>query len=80
MVASLMSAAQGQEPLYRITVALQRSSLQAFGKAQPLKAGMSLEADVIQDRRAIWEWALEPLLAAKARWKVPSGVSVGTGL
>ena len=80
MAASLMSAAQSQEPLYRITVALQRSSLQAFGKAQPLKAGMSLEADVIQDRRAIWEWALEPLLAAKERWQVPSGVSVGTGL
>jgi hypothetical protein len=39
----------------------------------------SLEADVIQDRRAIWEWALEPLLAAKERWKVPSGVAVDTG-
>jgi membrane fusion protein len=72
MASALMSAAQSQEPLYRITVALQRGSLQAFGKAQPLKAGMSLDADVIQDRRAIWEWVLEPLLAAKARWKIPS--------
>jgi membrane fusion protein len=72
MASALMSAAQSQEPLYRITVALQHHSLQAFGKTQPLKAGMSLEADVIQDRRAIWEWVLEPLLAAKARWKIPS--------
>ena len=60
-------------------MALQRSSLQAFGKAQPLKAGMSLEADVIQDRSAVWEWALEPLLAPKERWKVPSGVAVVPG-
>ena len=67
-----------QEPLYRITVALQRSSVQAFGQAQPLKAGMTLEADVIQDRRAIWEWVLEPLLAARQRWQIPSSVPVNT--
>lgn len=78
MASALMSAAQSQEPLYRITVALQRDSFQAFGKAQPLKAGMSLEADVIQDRRAIWEWVLEPLLAAKARWKIPSNAPSNT--
>ena len=39
---------------------------------------MTLEADVIQDRRAIWEWVLEPLLAARQRWQIPSGVSVNT--
>jgi membrane fusion protein len=67
---ALLSAAQAQEPLYRITVALQANALQAFGRSQPLKAGMTLDADVIQDRRAIWEWVLEPLLAAKHRWQV----------
>jgi membrane fusion protein len=78
MANSLMRAAQSQEPLYRVTVALQHYSLQAFGKAQPLKAGMSLEADIVQDRRAIWEWVLEPLLAAKARWKISSEVPPAT--
>lgn len=78
MAQALLSAAQSQEPLYRITVALQRSSVQAFGQAQPLKAGMTLEADVIQDRRAIWEWVLEPLLAARQRWQIPSSVPVNT--
>ena len=78
MASALLSAAQSQEPLYRITVALQHHSLQAFGKPQPLKAGMSLEADVIQDRRAIWEWVLEPLIAAKARWKIPSSGTLDT--
>ena len=78
MAQALLSAAQSQEPLYRITVALQRNSVQAFGQAQPLKAGMTLEADVIQDRRAIWEWVLEPLLAARQRWQIPTSVPVNT--
>ena len=78
MAQALLSAAQSQEPLYRITVALQRSSVQAFGQAQPLKAGMTLEADVIQDRRAIREWVLEPLLAVRQRWQIPSSVPVNT--
>ena len=78
MAQALLSAAQSQEPLYGITVALQRSSLQAFGQAQPLKAGMTLEADVIQDRRAIWEWVLEPLLAARQRWQIPTSAPVNT--
>lgn len=69
---SLLSAAEAQEPLYRITVDVQATALHAFGRTQPLKAGMTLDADVIQDRRAIWEWALEPLLAAKHRWQIPS--------
>jgi len=80
MAQALMSAAQAQEPLYRITVALQRDSVQAFGQAQPLKAGMVLNADVVQDRRAIWEWVLEPLLAARKRWQIPPGLPAGTSL
>ena len=75
---ALMSAAQAQEPLYRITVALHRDSVQAFGQAQPLKAGMILDADVVQERRAIWEWVLEPLLAASKRWQIPSHTPAGT--
>lgn len=72
MAQTLLTAAQAQEPLYRITVALQAQGLQAFGRPQPLKAGMTLDADVIQDRRAIWEWVLEPLLAARRRWQIPT--------
>lgn len=68
----LLAAAQTQEPLYRITVALHTNVVQAFGQPQPLKAGMTLDADVIQDRRTIWEWVFEPLLAARQRWQIPS--------
>jgi hypothetical protein len=29
---------------------------------------MALDADVLQDRRAVWEWLLEPVLAAAGRF------------
>lgn len=64
----LLSAAGAQEPLYRITVALQSLHVDAYGKPQPLKPGMTLEADILQEQRALWEWLFEPLLAARTRW------------
>lgn len=77
MAQALLTAAQAQEPLYRITVTLPLDSLQAYGRAQALKPGMTLEADVIQDRRAIWEWLLEPVIAVGQRWKVSSSELAG---
>lgn len=46
---------------YRITVALQSQSVTAYGLPQPLQAGMALQADVLQERRRLYEWVLEPL-------------------
>lgn len=66
----LFGAAQSQEPLYRITVGLDQTAVRAFGTDRPLKAGMTLEADVVQDRRSVGEWLLEPLLAVRQRWRV----------
>lgn len=60
---ALLSAARANEPLYRIVVRLASSRIDAYGINQPLVAGMALEAEVIQDRRAVWEWMLDPLLA-----------------
>lgn len=60
-------ARPGAEALYRISVALDAQSIQAYGAAHPLKAGMALEADIVQDRRRIIEWMLEPLFAAARR-------------
>ena len=51
----------GGEPVYRITVELAQQSIYAYGKPQPLQAGMLLEADVLQDTRRLYEWVLEPL-------------------
>ncbi len=56
------SAANGSnEPLYRITVNLDAQSVNAYGKAQALQAGMLLDADVLQETRRLYEWVLEPL-------------------
>ncbi len=67
---ALMTAAQSNEPLYRLSVKLDSQTISTYGKPQPLKPGMALEADVIQDRRAVWEWMLEPVLAASGMARV----------
>lgn len=51
------------EALYRIKVTLDKQTIDAYGQAQSLKPGMTLEADILQDRRRIWEWIIEPVLA-----------------
>jgi len=53
----------GGEALYRIRVRPEKQTIQAYGRSQYLKPGMTLEADVMQDSRKIWEWIAEPLLA-----------------
>ena len=55
------------EPLYRITVALDQQAVSAYGQAQPLVAGMQLEADVLLERRRLIEWLFEPVLGIAGR-------------
>lgn len=55
------------EALYRITVALDRQSVEAYGQAQALVPGMQLEADVLLDRRRLIEWIFEPVLGLAGR-------------
>ena len=55
------------EPLYRITVSLDRQSVAAYGQPQALAPGMQLEADVLLDRRRLIEWLFEPVLGIADR-------------
>ena len=55
------------EPMYRITVALDRQTVPAYGSEQPLAAGMQLDADVLLDRRRLIEWIFEPVLSVTGR-------------
>ena len=57
------------EALYRIRVKLARQEIQVYGERLALKPGMTLEADIVQDRRRIWEWIAEPLIAIAPRQK-----------
>jgi membrane fusion protein len=66
----LLTQAGSKEALYRVNVSLDAQSIQAYGEALPLKAGLTVEADVLQERRKVWEWVLEPVLAARQRLKI----------
>ena len=50
--------------LYRVTVRLSRQSATLYGKEKPFTDGMPLEADILQDRRRLIEWLIDPLIAA----------------
>lgn len=60
-------AQSSPEGLYRVKVKLQRQDIFAHGQLQALRPGMTLEADVVQERRTIWEWIADPLLAIAHR-------------
>ncbi|KAB7778943.1 MULTISPECIES: HlyD family efflux transporter periplasmic adaptor subunit [Xanthomonas] len=54
-------AIQNQEPLYRVQVTLDSQQVMIYGRAESVKAGMALEADILVERRTLLEWAFEPL-------------------
>lgn len=60
-------AARGGEPLYRVVVALESQSMSAYGVPRRLLPGMAVEADVLGERRRLYEWVLEPLYALAGR-------------
>ncbi len=57
--------AQATEPYYRVTVALARQAVVAYGREEPLRPGMLLDADILGERRRLVEWLLEPLYSLK---------------
>ena len=56
-----------REPLYRIKVELDAQSIGAYGKPEPLRPGMQVEADILLDRRRLIEWIFEPILSLSSR-------------
>jgi membrane fusion protein len=62
------AAGSPAEALYRITVALERQHVTAYGKAAPLQPGMQLDADVLLERRRLFEWVLEPVFTLTGSW------------
>ncbi len=65
----LLALSQSNEPLYRIRVKLNAQEITAYGQRHALKPGAMLEADVMQDKRKIWEFIMEPVLAARENAK-----------
>jgi membrane fusion protein len=54
-----------KEPAYRVTVALDRPDIDAYGKRIPLQADMLLRADIILEKRTLLRWFLDPLLSVR---------------
>ncbi len=52
---------------YPVTVAIESSSIEAYGRAEPLVFGMTLSARIVIERRSLLEWLFEPLLAVQRR-------------
>lgn len=60
---TLFARQPAPETLYRITIALRQQEMVAFDRTHALRPGMLLEADIVLDRRSIFEWLFEPLYA-----------------
>lgn len=66
-VAMALGAAGAQEGLRSVTVRLAAQHVDAYGERIALVSGTPLEADVVQETRAVWEWVMEPVLASRVR-------------
>lgn len=61
------------EAVFAIQVRLKSGSVLANGQDRPLQSGMRLEADILQERRKLYEWMLEPLFSVTRRQTLPEG-------
>jgi membrane fusion protein len=56
-----LTGTRSSQPLYRVLVSLNRQSIDAYGKADALKPGMALSANILINRRSLLQWAFAPL-------------------
>ncbi len=58
---ALMDGAGASEPYYRVVVSLGQQYITAYGRAESLRPGMLVDADILGESRRIIEWIFEPL-------------------
>lgn len=58
---------QAAEPVYRVLVSLNSQSDLAYGVAEPLRPRMIVDADIMGEKRRIYEWILEPLYSVTGK-------------
>lgn len=54
-------------PIYLVKVQMDKQSMQAYGEKKALKVGMAFDADVMQEKRKLYEWVLEPLYSISGK-------------
>ena len=60
--------APAAEPLFRVRVKLDQQAARVYGRGQSLQPGMQLEADIMLDRRTLFEWILEPVYSIRGKY------------
>ena len=53
------------EPVYRVTASLESTQIIANGQEIDLQNGMTLQANIILERRSFLDWLLDPIRATK---------------
>jgi membrane fusion protein len=56
-----------REPVYRIDVKLERQTVPTGEQETPLRPGMLLSADILLEKRTVFEWVFEPVLEWRSR-------------
>lgn len=51
------------EPVYLVRAELEKQLVKAYGHNMQLQVGMTLEGDIMHERRKLYEWVLEPLFS-----------------
>jgi len=54
-----------EQAVYRVVVNLNKQTISAYGNEVDLKAGMTLQGDLITDKRTLMQWMLDPLMTMK---------------
>lgn len=67
-LAGLSSIFGANEPVYKIVVSLASQQVTAYGEQVALQPGMQLDADVVIERRKLYEWVLDPLFTITGKW------------
>lgn len=62
-----LPGSQVEEPVFRVRARIADAAVAAYGQDIPLQPGMLLNADIVLDRRNLFEWLLDPLYAAGRR-------------
>lgn len=55
------------EPVYQVIVKLKHQWATAYGDAIPLQSGMLLEADIMIDKRSLFDWLFDPIISVKGK-------------
>ena len=55
------------EPSYRLRLKLSSQQINAYNRVLSLKAGMTLEADIVTEQRNLLQWLFDPIYSIKGR-------------